>query len=92
MNPVENVNSYYPMHGVINSSTGNYDEIDVFSNDEVTNAPKDFAGRYVQTVTLYNNGVVMTQMNTQFTDAEHRKQKVGKVKDVQTKIQGEYMS
>ena len=92
MNPiVENVNSFYALHGLIGGSTGNYAAIDVFDNNATNNAPNDYAGRYVETVTSYSNGVVMAQMNPQFSDASYANQTVGKVSNVQTAIQGEYI-
>ena len=99
MNPiVENVNSFYAFHGVINTNLnddnepiGNYDHIDVYDNDANGDNPRDFAGRFVKTVTSYDNGVIMAQMNEQHSDADYDKQHVGKVSNVQTAIQGEYI-
>ena len=105
MNPiVENVNSFYAFHGVIGqqgaadtttavqgAEDGNYDSIEVYSNDTSGNTPFDFAGRYVKSVTSYANGVVMAQMNPQRNDSYTSEELVGKVSNVQTAIQGEYI-
>ena len=105
MNPiVENVNKFYAFHGVIgqqgNADTttavqgaedGNYDVIDVYSNNTSGNNPFDFAGRYVKHVQSYKNGVIMAQMNPQRNDSYTSEELVGKISNVQTAIQGEYI-
>ena len=96
MNPiVENVNSFYAFHGTIDNNPtngeGNYDEIDVYDNAATGDNPNNFAGRFVETVTSFDNGVVMARMNEQHSDALYTNQYVGKVSNVQTAIQGEYI-
>ena len=89
---VENVNSFYSQHGcisMVSADNCNYEAIDVYDNNADGNAPKDFAGRYVKTVQTYGNGVVAATMNPQHSDATYADQRVGKVGNVQTAIQGE---
>ena len=93
---VEGVNKFYSMHGVIgdqvNAENGNLDQKKVYDNSGTTdNAPYDYAGRYVKEVISYSNGVVSAQMNPQHHDSDFGKQLVGKVSNVQTAIQGEYV-
>ena len=103
---VENVNTFYSNHGAIgiqgtgadtdplavgDTPDGNYESIDVYDNDASGNNPNDFAGRYVQNVQSYTNGVVVARMNPQHNDSYFSKQYVGKVSNVQTAIQGEFI-
>jgi Tfp pilus assembly major pilin PilA len=94
---VEGVNKFYSQHGVIGNqgtgnANGNFDGKTVFDNSEsLTNDPYDFAGRYVKEVVSYSNGVVSAQMNPQHNDATFDDQHVGKVSNVQTAVQGEYI-
>ena len=88
---VQNVNDFYAQHGVIGGDTGNYAQIDVYDNDVDNGGPDDYAGRYVETVTSYTNGVVMAKMNSQFSDGTYDNHTVGKVGNVQEAIQDEYI-
>jgi len=101
MQPIINsVNSFYSQHGIIGGPTANYSAIDVYnnsngtdedSNQTTTNTPQPYAGRFVQDVQSLTNGVVFAQMNTQHTDSAFTEQTVGKVSNVQSAIQGEYI-
>lgn len=90
---VENVNSFYSMHGTLGhigaTNTSNYDGINAYDNDGTGNTPHDYAGRFVKEVKSYSNGVVAATMNPQFSDALYASDTVGKVSNVQTAIQGE---
>ena len=99
---VEGVNKFYSNHGVIGVQgndaggtalpNGNLDGKLVYDNTgATTNDPYDFAGRYVQEVKSYSNGVVSAKMNDQHNDATFEDQYVGKVSNVQTAVQGEYI-
>ena len=91
---VENVNYFYSQHGKISSNSSveaNYPALDVYDNDKADNSPKDFAGRYVESVGSLTNGVVYARMNPQFDDSTYADGTVGKVSNVQTAIQGEYI-
>ena len=85
-----NVNDFYTTHGEIGGTLGNYDGIDVYDNADGTYAT-DYAGRFVKVVQSYDNGVVMAQMNPQFSDATYAHGLVGKISNVQQSIQGEYI-
>jgi len=90
MQPItENVNSFYSMHGQLGETLANYDGINVYDNDDSGNTPNDYAGRFVKTVKSYSNGVVVAEMNPQFSDATYGNDTVGKVSNVQTAVQGE---
>jgi Tfp pilus assembly protein PilE len=91
---VENVNYFYSQHGKISSNSdvnANYPALDVYDNDKDGNSPQDYAGRFVETVGSLTNGVVYAKMNPQFDDSDYSKGTVGKVSNVQTAIQGEYI-
>jgi Tfp pilus assembly major pilin PilA len=101
MQPIINsVNSFYSQHGIIGGPTANYLAIDVYNNSDgtdddpnqtTTNTPQPYAGRFVQDVQSLTNGVVFAQMNIQHTDSVNTEQTVGKVSNVQSAIQGEYI-
>ena len=90
MNPiVENVNSFYSKNGIIGGSSGNYSAMDVYDNAIVP--PQDYAGRFVEEVQSFSNGVVYAKMNGQFSDSTFTNNTIGKVSNVQEAIQGEYI-
>ena len=91
MQPIAaNVNDFFAQHGEIGGTLGNYDGIEIYDNTGGSTAA-DYAGRFVKSVQSYDNGVVMAQMNPQFTDATYGDGLVGKVSNVQQAIQGEYI-
>ena len=97
---INNVNSFYSQHGVIGGTLGNYSSIDLYNNSAgtdddatstTTNNPQPYAGRYVQDVQSLSNGVIFAQLNIQHSDSVNNDQTVGKVSNVQTAVQGEYL-
>ena len=91
---IQNVNDFYAAHGKIFYSgtqyaEGNYPGIDVYDNDTAGNVPLDYAGRFVQDVQSYTNGVVQVKFNEWHNDANDDKHEIGQVSNVQTAITGE---
>ena len=103
---INNVNSFYSQHGLIGGTTANYNSIDVFDNETGTNVPQPYAGRFIQNVESMTNGVVFAQMNVQHlnttgtttstttttgTTTTNGSETAGRVGNVQSAIQGEYV-
>jgi hypothetical protein len=91
---IQNVNDFYASHGQLlytgtSSTNGNYPVITLYDNSTAGNVPNGFAGRYVQSVESYKNGVVKAVMNVWHNDADGTDHKVGQVSNVQTAIAGE---
>ena len=93
---IQNVNDYYASYGLIKydetaSDAGNYDGIDVYDNSATGNVPNDFAGRYVQDVQSFANGVVQVKFNDFANDSNQTHHMVGQVSNTQTAIAGKYI-
>ena len=91
---IKNVNDFYAAHGkILYSGTatdaGNYPAIDVYDNSEPDNVPNDYAGRFVQDVQSYTNGVVQVKFNEWHNDSDEGKHEIGQVSNVQSAITGE---
>ena len=91
---IDSVNDFYASHGkILASSTvtdaGNYASLDMYDNSANGNTPADKAGRFVQDVVSYNNGVVEARMAVWFNDSTASNNEVGQVDNVNSAIQGE---
>ena len=91
---IKNVNDFYAAHGKIlfdstATSAGNYPAIDVYDNSAGGNVPNDYAGRFVQDVQSYTNGVVQVKFNEWHNDSTVGNHEIGQVSNVQSAITGE---
>jgi len=91
---IQNVNDFYASSGKLLYHTtaiasGNYPTINVYDNDAASNVPNDYAGRYVQSVESFANGVVQVQFNDWADDSVQIQHKAGQVSNTQTAIAGE---
>jgi len=91
---IDSVNDFYASYGKIRANTtanesGNYDSLDMYDNSASGNTPSDKAGRFVQDVVSYNNGVVEARMAVWFNDSTASNNEVGQVDNVNSAIQGE---
>ena len=79
---VEQVNNFHAKHGMLGDGVNdaNYDGIIVHTKTGDTGIT--YAGRYVQEVQSYPNGVVRATMNTQFLDSDVTHDLVGKISNV----------
>jgi hypothetical protein len=92
------VNSFYDRNGSIGGSSSNYTPVTLYSTENTVSGENDdddtivsYAGRFVQEVKSLSNGVVFAQLNEQYSNADLDPEIQGKVNNVQSAIQGEYI-